>query len=438
MSQSTTVCEELAVHNGTKAVQREAGDMFTWPIITREDEEAALEVLRRGAMSLTDVTMKLEEEIAAWHGVKYALAHNTGTASLHAAMWACGVGVGDEIIGPSITYWASVTQALSLGATVVFADVDLNTLCIDPKDLENRITDKTKAIVVVHYCGHPCDMDAILEITRPRGIKVIEDVSHAHGALYKGRLVGTIGDVAGMSVMSGKALAIGEGGVLLTDDPKIYQRAIAFGHYERTGKTQYAENAGLAFNSDLQRFAGIPLAGQKFRMHQLSSAVGRVQLKHYKRRMAEMQSAMNRFWDLLEGEPGIRAHRPPKESGSTMGGWYFPHGLYIPDELGGLPLSRFAEAVRAEGSQCNPGANSPLHLHAVFSEADVYGHGCPTNVANNPGRAGRKQPSLPSSELVPERCFSIPWFKHDRPEIIEEHAEAFRKVARAAREGLLK
>src|SRR5262249_29957467 len=157
--------------------------------------------LRAGSMSGTDVTFQFEREIADWHGVRHALAHNTGTAALHCAMYACGVAYGDEIIGPSLTYWASTLPAFSLGATVDFADIDPETLTIDPRDIEHRITPRTKAIVAVHYCGHPCDMDPNMEIAARHGVKVIEDVSHAHGGLYKGRLVGTIGHIGAMSVM---------------------------------------------------------------------------------------------------------------------------------------------------------------------------------------------------------------------------------------------
>src|SRR2546425_4737136 len=195
---------DLAIHGGPKAVQTSPGDLFSWPIITEEDEQAALEVLRAGNMSGWDVTMQFEREYAEWHGARYALGHNTGTAALQAAMFACGVGHGDEIIAPSLTYWASAVPALSLGATIVFAEVDPNTICIDPRDIEHRITDRTKAIVAVHYCAYPCDMDPIMEIANRRGVKVIEDVSHAHGGVYKGRLLGTIGHAGAMSIMSGK------------------------------------------------------------------------------------------------------------------------------------------------------------------------------------------------------------------------------------------
>ena len=412
---------ELAIFGGPRAVTKEPGDLFTWPIITEEDEAAVLEVLRRGAMSGTDVTKKFEEEFAAWQGAEYALGFNNGTSALHAAMFACGLGIGDELICPSITYWASALQAFSLGATVVFAEIDPVTLCLDPEDLEKRITPRTKAIMVVHYLGHPAPMDEIMEIANRHGIKVIEDVSHAQGSLYKGKKVGTIGHVGAMSLMTGKAFPIGEGGMLVTNDREIYERAIALGHYERFDEQIQTES--------LRPYIGLPLGGYKYRMHQLSSAVGRVQLKYYDERTCEIRKAMDYFWELLEDVPVLRPHRP-KDPSSHMGGYYYPHGLYIKEELEGLSVSRFAEAVRTEGvPDCCPGCNRPLHLHPVFNTCDVYGAGKPTRIANSPVDIRQEPGSLPVSESIGTRVIGIPWFKRYRPELIEEYAQAFRKVA---------
>jgi dTDP-4-amino-4,6-dideoxygalactose transaminase len=411
----------LAIFGGPKAITQNPGDLFTWPIITKEDEEAVLDILRRGAMSGTDVTMQFEKEFAAWQGRTYALGFSSGTASLQGAMFGCKVGAGDEIICPSVTYWASCLQAFSLGGTVVFAEIDPNTLCIDPNDIERHISDRTKAIVVVHYLGHPCDMDPIMAIARKHKIKVIEDVSHAQGALYKGKKVGTFGDVAAMSLMTGKSLAIGEAGILVTDDREINERAIALGHYERFGDE--------ITTPELKPFVGLPMGGYKYRMHQMSSAMGRVQLKYYDQRCEEIRKAMNYFWDLLDGVPGLRAHRPAKDSGSNMGGWYAPHGLYVPEELGGLSVTRFAQAVTAEGCGCDPGVNAALHLHPLFNTCDIYGHGKPTRIAQSTRDVRQPQGSLPVSEGIGARTYNIPWFKHYRPEMIREYAQAFRKVA---------
>lgn len=417
----------LALLGGPKAVKSDIGDMFKWPIITKEDEEAVLEVLRQGNMSGIDITEKFEKDFSEWQGSKYALGFTSGTASLHAAMFACGVGIGDEVICPSITYWASCMPCFSLGATVVFVEVDPETLCIDPKDIEHRITKRTKAIIPVHYLAHPADMDPIMEIARKHNVKVIEDVSHAQGGLYKGRKLGTIGDVGAMSLMSGKSLAIGEAGMLTTDNREIYERAIAFGHYERFDDKIETPS--------LQDFAYLPMGGHKYRMHQLSSAVGRVQLKYYDERCAEIRKSMNYFWDLLEGVPGLKAHRTPKDSDSNMGGWYAAHGIFVPEELGGLSITRFAESLRAEGFEdCYVGGNACLHLHPILNTCDIYGHGKPTRIANSDRDLRQPKGSLPVSEKMGAKMFSIPWFKHYRPEIIEQYAEAFRKSAEGYRE----
>jgi perosamine synthetase len=412
---------KLALLGGSQAVQSDPGDLFDWPIVTPEIEQAVLEVLRAGKMSGTDVTKTLEKEYAAWHGVKYALAHNTGTASLQGAMFGLGIGKGDEIICPSITYWASCLPVYALGGTVVFADIDPHTMCIDPHDIEHRITERTKAIVAVHYAAYPADMDPILEIARRHNIKVIEDPSHAHGALYKGKLVGTMGDVAGFSLMSGKSLACGEGGIMITDDLRIYERALVFGHYARHNEITL---------EDIAEGIGLPWGGHKYRMHQLTSAVACVQIRNYAEEMAEIDEAMNYFWDLLEGVPGLGDHRP-KDRSTTKGGWYAPHGLYRSNELGGLSITRFSQAVSAEGATCNPGCNKALHLHPVFNTLDIYGQGKPTRIANLPEGVDIRQPpgSLPVAEGIQSRTFYIPWFKHCRPQIIREYAMAFRKVA---------
>lgn len=414
---------ELAIFGGPTAVTKDPGDLFTWPIITREDEEAVLDVLHRGAMSGTDVTREFEKEFAKWQGLDLALGFSTGTAAIQSAMFGCKVGVGDEIICPTVTYWASGLQAYSLGATVVFANVDKNTLCIDPDDIEHRIGPRTKAIVVVHYTGHPCEMDKIMKIAKKHNVKIIEDVSHAHGGLYKGKMVGTFGDVAAMSLMSGKSLAIGEAGVLATNNREIYERAIAFGHYSRFHAADFE-------TEDLKAHEGLPMGGYKYRMHQMSSAVGRVQLKYYNERMLEIRKGMNYFWDLLEGVPGIKAHRVDESTGSTMGGWYAPKGLYRPQELGGLSVTRFCEAVRAEGFDgCSPGCNLALHTHSLFQTLDVYGHGKPTRIANSSRDVREMDKSLTPSEEIGALSYSIPWFKHFVPDLIEEYANAFKKAA---------
>ncbi len=412
----------LAIFGGQQALATQDPEMTKWPIYTTEEEEAVLQVLRNAKMSGTDITMQFEKEFADWLGTEYALGFNNGTAALHAAMYAVGLRRGDEMICPTVTYWASCTQAMSLGATVVFARVDTHTLCIDPTDIEAKITPRTKAIMVVHYMGHPCDMDAIMAIAQKHNLKVIEDVSHAQGGLYKGRRLGTIGDVGAMSLMTGKSFAIGEGGMLVTNQRTLYEYALAFGSYERFSPNRIETEA-------LKPYGFVPLGGYKYRMHQMSSAVGRIQLKYYDERCAEIRKTMNYFWDLLEGTPGIRPRRVDEQSGSNMAGYYEPRAVYVKEELGGLSITRFCEALRAEGlDMCRPGCNRPLHTHEFFKTADVYGGGKPTRIAFSDQDIRGLDENLKDVENICTKVFSVPWLKKYIPEQIEAYANAIKKV----------
>lgn len=412
----------LALLGGTPVIHDPVPEsLFRWPIITKEDEDAALDVIRRGAFSGLDVTEQFQIEFAAWQGTKYALAFCNGTAALTAAMFAVGLERGDEIICPTKTYWGSVSQSMYFGAAPVFCNIDEH-LSIDPDDIERCITPRTKALVIVHYCGYPCDMDRIMPIVKKHGIKLIEDVSHAQGGLYKGKKLGTFGDVAAMSLMSGKSFAIGEGGMLVTDDTRIYERAMAYGHYERF-------NAGYIKESEeLKPYFHIPLGGIKGRINQVSSAIGRVQLKYYDARCAEIRRAMNYFWDLLEGVPGIRPLRVDEADGSDMAGWYNPQGIYVPEELDGLPVGRFCEAMRAEvGGIIWDGANFCLHTHNYFKTFDIDGSGVPARIRYEDRDVREDDDKCEPSTR--RWCFSVPWFKHYDKEWIETYALAFRKVA---------
>ena len=166
---------ELAYFGGNPAIvrsQEEDKRLFGWPIITEEDEAAALDVIRNNKFSGTDITEKFQEEFAAWQGRKYALAFTNGTASILTSLYALGLGMGDEIICPTKTYWGTASVAANLGISVVFCNINEH-LSIDPTDIERCITPRTKAIMVVHYCGYPADMDPIMalpEAVTPRDL----------------------------------------------------------------------------------------------------------------------------------------------------------------------------------------------------------------------------------------------------------------------------
>ena len=412
--------EKLAILGGTPAVRDVPEDLFRWPIMTDEDYEAAMDVVKNNKFSGTDITEQFQEEFARWLGAKYAIAYCNGTMAITSAMFAIGLGAGDEIICPTKTYWGSVSQAINFGASAVFCNID-ETLCLDPTDLERCITPRTKAIVAVHYFAHPCDMDPIMEIARRHHLYVIEDVSHAQGGLYKGRRLGTIGDVGAMSLMSGKSFAAGELGALVTNDDRIYERAMAFGHYERNNE-KYIRTC-----DDLKPYYHIALGGAKGRANQLCSALARVQLKYYDQRCAEIRRAMNAFWDKLEGLPGVKGIRVDESTGSNMAGWYQPHAIYRAGELHGLKVSRFCEALRAEAPYCGwEGGNFCLHTHPFFKTFELRHEGKPSRIACNDRDVRQDDELCRRSEEID--CFSAPWFKHYDPVWIDRYAAAFQKV----------
>ncbi len=417
--------EKLAILGGEKAIKSDYSQYCKWPIITKEMEEKVLEVLRKGAMSNTELTKEFEREYANLYGMKYGLCHNNGTAAIHSSLFGLKIGKGDEVICPSITYWASCLPVLSLGGTVVFADIDEESLCINPDDIERHITERTKAIIVVHYAGYPADMDKIMKIAKKYNLKVLEDCSHSHWCFYKGKLTGTFGDVSAFSLMSGKSFPIGEGGIMLTNDLEIYERAIIFGHYERHSEVTL---------DYLKQGVGIPWGGYKYRMHQLSSAVGIVFIKIFKEIFEEIERAMTYFSDLLDTLPGIKVHRPTKNSGLTKGGWYACFAHYNKEKLEGLSITRFCEALRAEGVIVYPGCNKPLHMHPLFQSIDIYNDGKPTVIRNSEKDIRTKIGSLPISENIGKKIFSIPRFIKFNKKIIEEVFSAFEKVVKNYKE----
>ena len=414
---------KLALVGGTPIQSRQDEGLFHWPIVNDAMRAAQAKVLEDGNMSGTDIARRFEAEFAAWQGRRYALSHNNGTNALNAAMYGLGLGPGDEIVCTSVTYWASCTGALALGASVVFCDIDPDTLQMDPASLEAHVTSRTKAIMVVHYMAHPAPMDEIMAIAKRHGLKVIEDVSHAQGGRYKGRMLGTFGDVAAMSLMSCKSFAVGEGGMLVTDDPEIYRRAIMYGHYDRI--------VDVCTDEEMKDTKNVPWGGLKNRMHQTSAAIGIEQLKKHDAEIAEIDRAMKYFWQGIADIDGLKMIYPA-EDGSDKAGWYASRFLYDSAAFGGISNVTFCDALNAEtGGGFSFGCNMPLHFSSVFFDVDVYGHGRPTSCAfredgfDPRALTGR----LPNAEKINLRVLGEPWFKHDDHAKIDPYIEAVRKVA---------
>ena len=262
-----------------------------------EEEEAVREVVASGWLTMGDRTALFEQRLGEALGGR-VLAVTNGTAALHLAYAAVGVGPGDEVICPSLTFVATANAALTCGATVVLADiVGPSDLGIDPADVEAKITPRTKAIGVVHYAGYPCDMDALLDVARRHGIAIVEDVAHAPLATYKGRALGTLGDVGAMSFFSNKNMTTGEGGAVIASGD-VYDRMKLMRSHGMTTLT-LDRHRGHAFSYD------VVYPGFNYRMDELRSALGLVQLGRL-REGNELRRARTRTYHAtLHGVPGL-------------------------------------------------------------------------------------------------------------------------------------
>ena len=397
--------------------------VFAWPIVNEAMRKASDAILTGRKMSGTDVTKEFERKFAAWNGAKYALACLNGTTALNTAFYAIGLKPGDEVICPSITMWASCSGVVNIGGTVVFCDVKPDDLTIDPASFEAHITPRTKAVVVVHYMGAPCDMDAVMAIARKHGIKVVEDVSHAQGGLYKGRKLGMIGDVGAMSLMSGKSFAIGEAGIIVTDSKEIYERSIRWGMYIRIPATFGADG--------IRRTKDVPFGGIKNRLNQCTAAVGLEQLKKYDAERTEIEEAMLYYHKGIADVKGLKMIYPKWEK-SNKAGWYSSRCLYDQSAFGGVPNTVFSLALNAEtGGGFSAGCNFPLHWSSVYDDEDIFGDGKPPVRRGLPAGVTPKQlsGSLPVSDDINNRVIGDPWFKRFDKAVIDKYVEAVHKVA---------
>ena len=238
-----------------------------WPLLDREDELAVLQVLRDGNLSTHGIIREPEAAYAEHTGRRFALAHNNGTSALMAAFHGLGLQAGDEILVPTATFWASVLPMLWFGLVPIFCNSESARLGIDPDHMRSRIGPRTKAVVVVHLWGLPARMTQIRQVADEYGLKIVEDASHAHGARWRGTPCGNLGDVSVFSLQGAKLAPAGEGGMLLTDDAEIHERAICLGDVTRI----------LELETEARRFAATGF-GVKTRIAPISAALGLSQL----------------------------------------------------------------------------------------------------------------------------------------------------------------
>ncbi|MGB8398411.1 UDP-4-amino-4,6-dideoxy-N-acetyl-beta-L-altrosamine transaminase [Bradyrhizobium sp.] len=335
-------------------------------IIDNEDIASVNEALRSAWLTTGPRVAEFERAFAAFCGASEGVAVNSGTAALHAAMRALKIGAGDEVIVPAITFAASSNAVVYEGGTPIFADVETDTLLIDPAAVEAKITPRTKAIVAVDYGGQPADYDALRALAARRGIKIVSDACHAPGATYKGRKVGTIADLSAFSFHPVKHLTTCEGGMVLTDDAGMASHMRRFRNHGIDSDHRSREKTGT-YTYDMVEL------GYNYRLPDIQCALGLSQLKHLPEWLVKRQAIAARYDEMFSGTRFVRplARRPDRTNA------YHLYVIRLDLSLLKVDRRRAFDHLKASGI----GANvhyAPVYHHSFYRERFGYQPGlCP-------------------------------------------------------------
>ncbi len=333
-----------------------------WPQVSGEEIDAAVRVLESGKINYWtgDEGRKFEEEYAAFVGSKHAIALTNGTVALELALYAIGIGEGDDVVTTSRTFIASASCATMRGARPVMADVDRESQNVTAETIRAALTPRTKAIIAVHLAGWPCDMEPIMELARERGLKVIEDCAQAHGATYKGRNVGSMGDASAFSFCQDKIITTGgEGGVLTTNDTELWEKAWAFKDHGKSYEAVYKREHAPGFRWLHESF------GTNWRLTEMQSAMGRVAL----RKLPEWTRIRRRNAAILNERlrpmEALRLTIPPEEVGHA---YYKYYAFLRPERLkSGWTRDRVVTEIAGHGVPCFSGSCSEIYLEKAFA-----------------------------------------------------------------------
>ncbi len=340
---------KLAVNGGDKVRTK---PWPSWPVWDEREIEALEDVVRSGHWGRLSGQRcaQLEDAFAAYQDAKYGVAVTSGTAALTVALKAAGVDIGDEVLVPAYTFVASATSVLQNNAVPVFVDCDLDTRNMDPDVLEDAITERTTAIMPVHFSGRACDMERILEIAKRHGLAVVEDACHCWGATWNDRKLGAVGDIGGVSFQASKHMTAGEGGMVLTNDEELAARAFSYHHIGRIAGRPFYEHHYCGWN---------------FRMTEFDAAVLLVQLE----RVEEQTQTRHDNGLYLDEQLGAIEGLTPLRLDPYM--TRIPRhcfAVHYNEEVFGMPRERFMEAVSAEGVGCGGGYPHPLYKNPLFTE----------------------------------------------------------------------
>jgi perosamine synthetase len=415
----------LAIHGGPRTVPE--GLKRAWPEITQEDKDAVLSVLERKVLSGVHgpEATGLEQEWAAFTGSRHVLSFNSGTAALHSALFAAGVGPGNEVITSAFSFSGSFQPILQQNAVPIFVDIDPRTYNIDAAQIEAKISDRTKVLLPVHIHGLPADMDPILALAGKYGLTVIEDACQAHGATYKGRIAGTMGAMGCFSLNVTKNLSGGEGGFLNTDDEKLAERAKMIRTFgERVGQEKEKIRPYYSYT-----------IGWNYRTQELPAAFARSQLKRLPHYNAIGQRNGAYLSQELAGIPGLIPPYIPPDRTSI----YHKYRLRFDPEALGIQMpaaqlrNKLLDALEAEGVEITVWHVTPMTSFPIFQRLDEgYGKGCPWSCPYYGKEIHYDPADYPQALRLMDTSLVLntepyPIYLQDL-ELMELYVEAFRKV----------
>jgi dTDP-4-amino-4,6-dideoxygalactose transaminase len=394
--------ETLALNGGAKTVTSpSAGNAAAWPLYGDAEKKAMVELVDNPGYGPLSA---LEDDWKKAFGFPYAKSHCNGTSAITAMFFALGLPPGSEIMVPSYTFFATIVPMRLFGLVPVFVDIHPHTLNLDLEDAKKRLTKNTKAIVPVHWFGLPCEMDHICEWADEKGLIVLEDACHAHGASLKGKYMGNWGRMGAFSFQASKPLPAIEGGMGVYQDQADYEKATTFGHY--------SVPASFPENSPYRKYNGTGL-GVKFRMHPMAAALARCQLKGLLERNAAGAAQVRRLNERLMQLPGLYEQTYGRKDMDRL--YYALNMLFLDEKEAGMSREACVKALQAEGVNASAYSYRLQHKCSLYTDSQWWHH-LPTI------------PELPGSEQANTTGIALPYFTSEVPELVDQYAKAFEKV----------
>jgi dTDP-4-amino-4,6-dideoxygalactose transaminase len=373
---------------------------YSLPFIDDDEINGVIDTLKSNWLSKGPKTAEFESKFAEYVGAKHAIGMNSCTSALHIALLSKGIGPGDEVITTPLTFAATANTIIHTGATPVFVDVDPNSGCIDPSKIEDKITDKTRAIVPVHYAGQACDMDEIMKITKKYGLFVSEDAAHAIYTMYKGKMIGGIGDATSFSFYATKNLCTGEGGMLTTNDDGLAETARVISLHGMSA------NAWNRYGKGGSWFYEILYPGYKYNMTDIQAALGLCQLKKLEKMQQIRENYARTYNSAFENIPGIEVF---KNINGNRHSWHL-YLIRIDDKI--LKISRDEFIVELAKENIGTSVHFiPLHLHPYYQN-----------------KFGYKRGDFPVAEAIYDSVISLPLYPKMKEEDVRDVITSVTKI----------